>query len=60
VTNPPTVITTDFFAFDDTDDSYGLREFDPKARAVEITGGTAINVIRCFPAISQVSAICPC
>jgi hypothetical protein len=30
------VITTDFFAFDDTTDHYGLRAADPAARAVEM------------------------
>jgi len=30
------VITTDFFAFDDTTDHYGLRVADPAARAVEM------------------------
>ena len=30
------VITTDFFAFDDTTDFYGLRAADPAARAVEM------------------------
>jgi hypothetical protein len=33
---PAHVITTDFFAFDDVEDSYGLQKFDPKARAVEM------------------------
>lgn len=30
------VLTTDFFAFDDTTDHYGLRAADPAARAVEM------------------------
>jgi nucleoside phosphorylase len=30
------VVTTDFFAFDDTTDHYGLRAADPAARAVEM------------------------
>jgi nucleoside phosphorylase len=30
------VITTDFFAFDDLSDAYGLRKFDGTARAVEM------------------------
>jgi nucleoside phosphorylase len=33
---PAHVITTDFFAFDDEENSYGLRSFDPQARAVEM------------------------
>ena len=33
---PAQVITTDFFAFDDADDHYGLRAYDSKARAVEM------------------------
>jgi nucleoside phosphorylase len=32
----PTVVTTDFFAFDDTTDHYGLRAVDHNARAVEM------------------------
>jgi nucleoside phosphorylase len=30
------VLTTDFFAFDDASDHYGLRAYDAKARAVEM------------------------
>lgn len=30
------IITTDFFAFDDAENSYGLRTFDDQARAVEM------------------------
>jgi nucleoside phosphorylase len=30
------VLTTDFFAFDDVENSYGLRTYDPRARAVEM------------------------
>ena len=33
---PAHVITTDFFAFDDAADHYGLRAYDSKARAVEM------------------------
>lgn len=33
---PVTTITTDFFAFDDVENSYGLRTYDPHARAVEM------------------------
>ena len=32
----PSVITTDFFAFDDTTNRYGLRSADPHGRAVEM------------------------
>jgi nucleoside phosphorylase len=34
--DPAHIITTDFFAFDDEENSYGLQTFDPKARAVEM------------------------
>jgi nucleoside phosphorylase len=34
--HPAHVISTDFFAFDDTEDTYGLRTFDKSARAVEM------------------------
>lgn len=30
------ILTTDFFAFDDVNDHYGLRAYNPKARAVEM------------------------
>lgn len=33
---PAEVLTTDFFAFDDAENSYGLRTYDPAARAVEM------------------------
>jgi nucleoside phosphorylase len=33
---PNTTITTDFFAFDDAKNSYGLRTYEPDARAVEM------------------------
>lgn len=33
---PAEVLTTDFFAFDDAENSYGLRTYDPNARAVEM------------------------
>jgi nucleoside phosphorylase len=39
------VLTTDFFAFDDTTDSYGLRAYDPSARAVEM--GDAVLGLVC-------------
>jgi phosphorylase superfamily protein len=42
---PETVLTTDFFAFDDTTDSYGLRAFSPNARAVEM--GDAVLGLVC-------------
>jgi hypothetical protein len=35
-TTPAEVLTTDFFAFDDAEDSYQLRSDSPAARAVEI------------------------
>lgn len=34
--HPTSVISTDFFAFDDADDHYGLRSYQPDARAVEM------------------------
>jgi nucleoside phosphorylase len=33
------VVTTDFFAFDDASDHYGLRSYEPSARAVEMDDG---------------------
>ena len=33
---PTSVLTTDFFAFDDADDHYGLRTYQPDAKAVEM------------------------
>jgi nucleoside phosphorylase len=36
VAAPVDVLTTDFFAFDDAEDSFGLRTYDPLARAVEM------------------------
>lgn len=36
VAAPVDVLTTDFFAFDDTEDSFGLRAYDRQARAVEM------------------------
>lgn len=33
---PLSVLTTDFFAFDDADDHYGLRSYEPDAKAVEM------------------------
>lgn len=38
------VITTDFFAFDDTTDHYGLRAADPAARAVEM-GDSVLGLV---------------
>jgi nucleoside phosphorylase len=43
--DPATVLTTDFFAFDDTTDSYGLRAYDANARAVEM--GDAVLGLVC-------------
>ncbi|MEP6561511.1 MAG: hypothetical protein ABJD68_10635 [Nakamurella sp.] len=34
--DPASVLTTDFFAFDDAANSYGLRTYEPTARAVEM------------------------
>jgi nucleoside phosphorylase len=44
-TDPATVLTTDFFAFDDTTDSYKLREYNPHAHAVEM--GDAVLGLVC-------------
>jgi nucleoside phosphorylase len=33
---PTSVLTTDFFAFDDANDHYGLRTYQPDAKAVEM------------------------
>jgi nucleoside phosphorylase len=33
---PISVLTTDFFAFDDAENTYGLRTYDPEAHAVEM------------------------
>ena len=43
--DPATVLTTDFFAFDDTTDSYGLRAYNPHAHAVEM--GDAVLGLVC-------------
>jgi nucleoside phosphorylase len=45
VAAPVDVLTTDFFAFDDAEDSYGLRAYDPQARAVEM--GDAVLGLVC-------------
>lgn len=42
---PEAVLTTDFFAFDDTTDSYGLRAYNSDARAVEM--GDAVLGLVC-------------
>jgi nucleoside phosphorylase len=42
---PATVLTTDFFAFDDASDSYGLRAYNAKAHAVEM--GDAVLGLVC-------------
>jgi nucleoside phosphorylase len=44
-TSPATVLTTDFFAFDDAADDYGLRTYNPRARAVEM--GDAVLGLVC-------------
>lgn len=43
--DPASVLTTDFFAFDDTTDSYGLRAYNPHAHAVEM--GDAVLGLVC-------------
>jgi nucleoside phosphorylase len=43
--DPAAVLTTDFFAFDDTTDSYGLRAYNPHAHAVEM--GDAVLGLVC-------------
>jgi nucleoside phosphorylase len=48
---PETVLTTDFFAFDDTTDSYGLRAYNPDARAVEM--GDAVLGLACAEDIER-------
>jgi nucleoside phosphorylase len=42
---PGVVLTTDFFAFDDTEDTYGLRAYEPAAAAVEM--GDAVLGLVC-------------
>ncbi len=49
--DPATVLTTDFFAFDDTTDSYGLRAYNPRARAVEM--GDAVLGLVCAEDLSS-------
>jgi nucleoside phosphorylase len=44
-TVPATVLTTDFFAFDDATDSYKLRAYNPNAHAVEM--GDAVLGLVC-------------
>jgi nucleoside phosphorylase len=44
-TDPATVLTTDFFAFDDSTDHYGLRAYNQQARAVEM--GDAVLGLVC-------------
>ncbi len=48
---PTTVLTTDFFAFDDTTDSYGLRAYNPQAHAVEM--GDAVLGLVCAEDLSS-------
>ena len=50
-TETPAVLTTDFFAFDDTTDSYGLRSYNPRARAVEM--GDAVLGLVCSQDLSH-------
>jgi nucleoside phosphorylase len=42
---PAHVISTDFFAFDDAENSYGLRSFDPHARVVEMDDAAMADAI---------------
>jgi nucleoside phosphorylase len=46
-----TVLTTDFFAFDDSTDSYGLRAYNANARAVEM--GDAVLGLVCSQDLSD-------
>lgn len=48
---PRTVLTTDFFAFDDAENSYGLRTYNPHARAVEM--GDAVLGLVCSQDVPQ-------
>jgi nucleoside phosphorylase len=48
---PLDVLTTDFFAFDDAEDSYGLRTYDPLAHAVEM--GDAVLGLVCAQDLSD-------
>ena len=48
---PRTVLTTDFFAFDDVENSYGLRTYNAQARAVEM--GDAVLGLACSQDIEQ-------
>lgn len=49
--DPATVLTTDFFAFDDTTDYYKLREYNPHAHAVEM--GDAVLGLVCAEDIAN-------
>jgi nucleoside phosphorylase len=48
---PVAVLTTDFFAFDDTTDHYGLRAYNQNARAVEM--GDAVLGLVCAEDLSS-------
>lgn len=48
---PAAVLTTDFFAFDDTTDGYGLRAYNPNAHAVEM--GDAVLGLVCAQDLSE-------
>lgn len=39
--NPVTCVSTDYFAFDDIADTFGLRTYDPAARVVEMSDAAA-------------------
>jgi len=49
--SPVDVLTTDFFAFDDDTNDYGLRTYDPAARAVEM--GDAVLGLVCAEDIAD-------
>jgi nucleoside phosphorylase len=48
---PGVVLTTDFFAFDDAEDTYGLRVYEPAAAAVEM--GDAVLGLVCAEDIPE-------
>jgi hypothetical protein len=51
VAAPVDVLTTDFFAFDDAEDHYGLRAYEPQAHAVEM--GDAVLGLVCAQDIAD-------
>lgn len=44
-TDPVTCVSTDYFAFDDVADTFGLRAYDPTARVVEMDDAAAAYAI---------------